>query len=158
MQYPKDKKQTMIYKAKLKIEQQKLQYNQEWATVFRKGNQFPLHLCMVVFYLFGFQRQYLSFLYHRLWVTQWVSYKKQQQLILREYLLSPVFAAYPSRAPVVTRVCCLSSASTCCHPCLLLILREHQCLFFSAVFCESVFVFSSISSSINGFWLPLWYL
>ena len=47
MQYPKDKKQTMIYKAKLKIEQQKLQYNQEWATVFRKGNQFPLHLCMV---------------------------------------------------------------------------------------------------------------
>jgi hypothetical protein len=29
MQYPKDKKQTMIYKAKLKIEQQKLQYNQE---------------------------------------------------------------------------------------------------------------------------------
>jgi hypothetical protein len=151
-----------------------------------------------VFYLFGFQRQYLSFLYHRLWVTQWVSYKKQQQLILREYLLSPVFAAYPSRAPVVTRVCCLSSASTCCHPCLLLILREHllspvfaaypsrapvvtrvcclsfastcchpclllilrehQCLFFSAVFCESVFVFSSISSSINGFWLPLWYL
>ena len=112
MQYPKDKKQTMIYKAKLKIEQQKLQCNQEWATVFRKGNQFPLHLCMVVFYLFGFQRQYLSFLYHRLWVTQWVSYKKQQQLSLREYLLSPVFAAYPSRAPVVTRVCCLSSAST----------------------------------------------
>ena len=47
MQYPKDKKQTMIYKAKLKIEQQKLQYNQEWATVFRKGNPFPLHLCMV---------------------------------------------------------------------------------------------------------------
>jgi hypothetical protein len=158
MQYLKDKKQTMIYKAKLKIEQQKLQCNQEWATVFRKGNQFPLHLCMVVFYLFGFQRQYLSFLYHRLWVTQWVSYKKQQQLSLREYLLSPVFAAYPSRAPVVTRVCCLSFASTCCHPCLLLILREHQCLFFSAVFCESVFVFSSISSSINGFWLPLWYL
>ena len=78
-----------------------------------------------MFYLFGFQRQYLSFLYHRLWVTQWVSYKKQQQLSLREYLLSPVFAAYPSRAPVVTRVCCLSSASTCCHPCLLLILREH---------------------------------
>ena len=47
MQYLKDKKQTMIYKAKLKIEQQKLQCNQEWATVFRKGNQFPLHLCMV---------------------------------------------------------------------------------------------------------------
>ena len=37
MQYLKDKKQTMIYKAKLKIEQQKLQYNQEWATVF-SGN------------------------------------------------------------------------------------------------------------------------
>jgi hypothetical protein len=47
MQYPKDKKQTMIYKAKLKIEQQKLQYNQEWATVFRKGNQFPLLLLLI---------------------------------------------------------------------------------------------------------------
>ena len=78
-----------------------------------------------MFYLFGFQRQYFSFLYDRLWVTQWVSYKNQQLLILREYLLSPVFAAYPSRVPVVTRVCCLSFASTCCHPCLLLILREH---------------------------------
>jgi hypothetical protein len=46
-------------------------------------------------------------------------------LILREYLLLPVFAAYPPRAPVVTRVCCLSFASTCCHPCLLFILREY---------------------------------